>query len=100
MSDQDLAYEHAAISAMAGELKSFVGRIDTQLATHVEKEFNALRASGFTGAASDQFAVASTAWNNKTREMMNTLDQLQLAVQNASTDMDGKDKSLQGLFPG
>jgi uncharacterized protein YukE len=99
MSDSDLKYEHASIADMAGELKQFVNQIDNRLSRDVESRFKALIETGqFSGLAADSFRTASAAWNAKCQEYQTTLTQLQLAVTNASGDMDAKDKSLMGLF--
>jgi uncharacterized protein YukE len=95
----DLAYQHAAIQAMCGELKRLVNSIDNDLARDVESKFNVLlQAENFSGLAAESFRTASAAWNAKCLEMNQTLTQLELAVGNASTDMDAMDRKLQGLF--
>jgi uncharacterized protein YukE len=99
MSDGDLAYEHSQIEAMCAELKRLVNSIDTQLAQDVEAEFKVLLADrNFAGLAAGAFNTASTAWNGKCVEYSGTLDRLQLAVHNASTDLNKEDSSLQSLF--
>lgn len=101
MSDGDLAYEHAQIEAMCGELKRLVNSIDTRLAQDVEAEFKLLlQDRNFAGLAATAFNTASAAWNGKCVEYSGTLDRLQLAVSNASTDLNKEDSSLQSLFNG
>jgi WXG100 family type VII secretion target len=100
MTDSDLRYEHAAIEAMAGQLKAFVGRIDARLTNDVDRAFKNLLAGGWSGMAADSFQSASAAWHGKTVEMGSMLTMLQNAVNTASVDMNAKDKSLMGLFPG
>src|SRR5689334_5497443 len=95
----DLAYQHAAIQAMAGELKRLVGQIDNDLARDVEAKFKVLLTDeNFAGLAADSFNTAQQAWNNECASMNQTLSSLQMAVGTASDDMDSKDRSLQGLF--
>jgi WXG100 family type VII secretion target len=94
----DLAYVYEQIEAMAGELKKFVGQLETRLTNDVDRQFKSLLEGGWTGVGADSFGTASAAWHQKTLEMNTTLTQLTGALSTAGTDMSSTDSSLVGLF--
>jgi len=94
----DMAYEGARIEAMCAQLQGFVNRLEQRLSTDVDREFKSLIATGWKGAGADAFGQASTVWHGKTVEMNTTLTSLKTKVHAASTDMNGTDNGLRGLF--
>ena len=94
----DLAYDYAAISGMASQLRGFVSNLDARLSNDVDQQFKNLLANGWSGAAADSFQTASAAWHQLVGEMNMALTQLHGAVDTSGTDMQSTDSGLTGLF--
>jgi WXG100 family type VII secretion target len=94
----DIAYNFGGIEQMAAELRTFVGQIDSQLASTVEAEYNKLLDANWTGEAATAFTQAKAKWNDLTADYQAGLTAFQAKVSASGENMQMRDGELARMF--